>query len=661
MSDAGTAATTGDAGTAGRGGPGGPVGPSGPADPGAGTDPRGATAPDAVRRRRRGRVVALLVVVLVVLLLAAGAWVARQALTAADALRDARGDVRDLQAAVEGRDVAAARTAVDALQASAARATGARDGVWRAAEHLPWAGRQLAAVGTVATALDDVAARALPPALDAVDALTQARRPGTTRLVDPQVLADVAPGLRAGADVAAAASGRVSALAPDGLVGPVAEGVDAAAPGLATLAASLGSAADVLDLLPGLLGADGPRTYLVASVNPAELRAGGGIVGAVRALGVDGGALRVGDQLSTVDLRRTPEPVLELTEEEVAVLGTGLGTFVQNATATPDFPRTAALVAARWQVARPDDTVDGVVAADPVALAALLEATGPLPLPDGGTLAAADVTRLLLRDAYRRFPDGSGSDGYFAEVTATVLSAVAGGAGTGEDLARAVWRAVADGHLKVWSADAQEQTALVGTAAGGAFLSGGPDERAAAGVFLEDTTGGKLDYYLRADVSVEDLRCDAAEPTATVRVDLAYDPGEDVASLPPYVVGPPGDRDPTTALLTVRAYAPVGAALPAVEVDGATTSGTPLTHAGREVQAVGLSFAPGERHTVRFFVPLAAASTGGGPAVSSSSGGADRAGGAGGADETVAAPLALQVWSTPTLTGDRTSGATCPG
>ena len=56
-------------------------------------------------------------------------------------------------------------------------------------------------------------------------------------------------------------------------------------------------------------------------------------------------------------------------------------------------------------------------------------------------------------------------------------------------------------------------------------------------MFLNDGTGGKLDYYLTTKVTVEDLRCTGPDPTATVRLDLDYEPPADVAALPAYVTG----------------------------------------------------------------------------------------------------------------------------
>ena len=109
---------------------------------------------------------------------------------------------------------------------------------------------------------------------------------------------------------------------------------------------------------------------------------------------------------------------------------------------------------------------------------------------------------------------------------------------------------------------------------GAAFLTGPfPD---ATGVFLNDGTAGKLGYYLSTAVTVEDLRCDGPEPTATVRLDLDYRPPADVATFPRYVTGWSFTSLPTGGLATnITVYAPVGAPLEALgRNEGAVSGGT---------------------------------------------------------------------------------------
>ncbi|AEE44874.1 DUF4012 domain-containing protein [Cellulomonas fimi] len=578
------------------------------------------------RRRVLRRVLLALLVVVVVLLVLAG-WIAVRATQTVGALTDARDAVGDVQEALDAGDTGALRDALPRIQDAAGRAHDASsDPVWRAAEHLPRAGAQLAAVATVSAALDDVATGALPATTAVTDLLGDGEGlRGPDGRVDLEPLVTAAPDLVAASVVARRAASDVAGIDTDGLVGPLVGPVEQARDGLDEVASALETGAQVATLLPPMLGSEGPRTYLVAALNSAELRTAGGIVGSLAVVRADGGALSLVDQRSTDELRGIPEPVLPLTAEEVAVHGTGLGRFVQNAVMTPDFPRSAELLAARWQ-ADVGGTVDGVVATDPVAVAALLEQVGPVDAPDGTTLDAETLLATLLHDAYLRYPDLEAADRFFADVAAAVFGALASGDGDVRALVEAGAQAADEGRVRVWSAHPQEQERIAATTLGAAFLSGPFED--AAGVFLNDGTAGKLDYYLRPTLTVEELRCSGPDPTATVRLDLAFDPPADVTSYPLNVTGTSGAVPVGSLATSIALYGPQGAPPQGLRTDAGVVGGTAETVAGRPVTVVGSRLDPGGRATYRFEVPV-------------------RDG-------------RVDVWTTPTLTSPGAVSAACP-
>ncbi|MBA2774339.1 MAG: DUF4012 domain-containing protein [Nocardioidaceae bacterium] len=65
-------------------------------------------------------------------------------------------------------------------------------------------------------------------------------------------------------------------------------------------------------LLPPMLGPDGPRSYLVMFQNTAELRAAGGIPGAIAIIRAAGGKLRLTQQGDAGSLGSYRWPVLPL-------------------------------------------------------------------------------------------------------------------------------------------------------------------------------------------------------------------------------------------------------------------------------------------------------------------------------------------------------------
>ncbi|KQT02241.1 DUF4012 domain-containing protein [Cellulomonas sp. Leaf395] len=578
--------------------------------------------------RRIARRIAFGVLAFFVLLVVATGWLAYRGYQAGTALLSAKDVVLDLRGDVDGADVQQIEARLPQVQADLAAARAATgDPVWRAAEHLPWLGANLEAVRVVSWSLDDVVRDALP-AIGRIDAVLRAQEtPGTDGRIDLAPLVDAAPDIVAAAASAHSAQAAVAAIDTNALVTPLAGPVGQVQDELAHVTGALDAGAQVASLLPPMLGADGPRTYLLVSLNSAELRSAGGIAGAFAILRADDGALELTEQRTTLDLVGTDASILPLTDEELRVDTDRLGRWVQNAVMTPDFPRSAELLSARWE--RDIGTrVDGVIATDPVAASYLLGATGPVVEPGGAQITAANVVQVLLRDAYTTYGDDSASgDAFYTAVAATVFRAVSSGQGDSRGIVDALARAGAEGRVRMWSAHPQEQERLEGTSVGAAFLTGPfPD---ATGVFLNDGSAGKLGYYLTTTVTVEDLRCTGSDPTATVRLDLAYDPPADLSSLPEYVTGTADTGLPVGVLSTnVSVYAPIGAVLENLRLGESYVSGITATMAGRDVQIVTSNMAPGAAETYRVEVPVR--------------------------DGTVS------VWTTPTLTSPGLITATCP-
>ena len=579
---------------------------AGPADAADGGATPGGAAPAHVpgrpdgRRRRAGRAAARVVAVVAVALLLAGGWLAFRAWQAVSALQDARALVADVD--VDAAAVGDGTVDLDRLRASTSAAAAATsDPVWRAAEVVPWAGDQLEAVRVVSTSLDTLVADALPAVTD-LRALLDGGLRGPDGRVDVAALRALADQVRTASAGAADAHADVAALDADALVAPLAGPVREVQDVLARVDAGLGPAGRVAGVLPAMLGADGPRTYLVLALNTAELRAAGGIVGTVVAVRVEDGAVSVVDRRTTADLPPLAEPVVALTDEELGTWGDRLGRWVQNAVLTPDFPRTAELVAARW--ARDvGGTVDGVVATDPLAVGGLVGATGPVPDPDGGVLDGAGLVTTLLRDAYVRHPDSAGSDAYFGAVAAAVVEAVDSGAGSTQALFAAGRTAVDERRLRVWSAHPEEQERLAATVAGGAFTS--PTFAHQPGLFLDDATQGKLGAYLRTDLTFRDARCTDPAPRVTAVLSLDFRPPEGVASWGHLVTGVPGPQVPLgTLLTTVSVWSAQGGPPLVVARDGAPATGSVTTVEGRTVQQVGSRLAPGGTQEVAVDLPL---------------------------------------------------------
>jgi len=136
------------------------------------------------------------------------------------------------------------------------------------------------------------------------------------------------------------------------------------------------TALDASALAPGLLGADGPRTYLIIAQNSQELRATGGFISGVGELTVEGGRLgspQFSDSYA-VDNFQMPQDLPP--EDFRRVLQGGLLLF-RDANWDPDFPTTAQRALDIYARNR-DVQADGLVALDLAAVQLLVGAVGPL-------------------------------------------------------------------------------------------------------------------------------------------------------------------------------------------------------------------------------------------------------------------------------------------
>ena len=176
----------------------------------------------------------------------------------------------------------------------------------------------------------------------------------------------------------AAASADTRAARSPWLVPVVSDGLDRLDRELAKAGRDLASAAAAATVLPPMLGAEKPQSYLVVLMAGAETRGSGGVAGSYATMTADGGALHVDRVGRSGDINLAKPPnVLHAPEEYVRRYGfLNPQTTFQNTNYTPDFP-VAAKVMADLAGQALHRRFDGVVAIDPDGVAALLAVTGP--------------------------------------------------------------------------------------------------------------------------------------------------------------------------------------------------------------------------------------------------------------------------------------------
>jgi len=329
--------------------------------------------------------------------------------------------------------------------------------------------------------------------------------------------------------------------------------------------------------------------------NLAEVRATGGMPGAFIVVEADRGAIRLVDQgTAAATLRTFPTPVLPLEQDLLDVHTARLGTFSADVNLTPDFPTAAALTREMYRL-RTGRTVDGVLATDPVALAYLLRATGPIAIPGSAPLTAETAVRRLLNEVYLTMPAPEQQDVYFAGVAKAVFEALLGQLGEPRAVVGALARAAGERRMLLWSAHPEEQRELAGTALAGA-LPTDDGARPTVGVFLNDGSGAKLGYYLThtATLAVGDcLEEDARE----LRLRVTLGSTAPRSGLPKSVTGLALSGNPYTVRTNLLVFSPTGGAVVDATLDGAEVDVGTGVERDRAVSVVTVDLPPGVTKT----------------------------------------------------------------
>lgn len=537
-------------------------------------------------------------VAIVVVLLAGTALVGKDLMDRASVARDALQEAIPLasvakQQILDGDSEGARATAAQlgALTATARQQT--EGGLWSTAEVVPVIGSNLSAVRTVAEVVDDLVTNAVTPAAE----LSIASLAPSDGRIDTAALGTAAEIVDQAADAVSRARAALDELNRTGLMDEVAGGVDRLDGAIAELEPLVVPAQRTLAVLPGILGADAPRNYLVMVQNNAESRGTGGNPAALVVIHVDDGAVSIGQQASSTDFeygRQTP--VIPLDPQTVALYGDRVGRYMMDVTMTPDFSESARIMGAFWAESF-DTPIDATVSIDPVALSYLLAATGPVTLENGDVLTADDAVQTLLNQVYFDLPDPEMQDAYFATAAGGVFDALTSVTDV-KALAEQVTRAVDEGRILYAPTAELEAEYIAGSRLSGRLPTDNAD-RTMLGVYVNDTTEGKLDYYMDLAVSVgTDVCQNTSAPSFAVTSTLTNTLRRDeVWDLAQYIS--PARFFPRGVVSTdLVIYGPVGAEFSLANVDGVAVEGEVVEHLGRPAVKINVENEPGSSHTV---------------------------------------------------------------
>ena len=381
------------------------------------------------------------------------------------------------------------------------------------------------------------------------------------------------------------------------LVSPVSSRLEVLSANVSRARRDVGVAAAASEVIPALLGGEGPRRYFVAMQTPSELRASGGFIGNFGEISAREGRLSLDRVGRTNELNLGVDPKarrLPLPPDYTVRYGPfSIQQHPHNLGFSPDFPTVARALASlpSQSGGRP---YDGVVAMDPIALAGLLKVVVPVQVaPWPVPITADNAAQVLLFEEYVRFRGNDRID-FLSRVVEAVWQRVVTATPSFVELVRAMGPLVDQKHLQLASMHGDEQRTFSQLGLTGAMA---PVNGDFLGVVTQNFGGNKIDWFLRRSVDYH-ARLDptSGRIRSTVRITLRN--LAPASGLPDFVIGnaatPPLPKGSNKLYLSV--YTPWR--LSGARVDGRSA---PIEAGGerrRRVYSAFLTIPPGGSTTV---------------------------------------------------------------
>lgn len=286
----------------------------------------------------------------------------------------------------------------------------------------------------------------------------------------------------------------------------------------------------LLEIAPKLAGYSAPRKYLIAFQNSAEARGTGGILGAYAVMSIDKGNITFAAFGSNAGLTQLNDTPIMMPDEFVRTYNDDPGIW-QNSNISPHFPYGAKIWLALWKNQFKED-LDGVLTFDPASLSYLLKATGPVQV-QGQEITEENVVRVTLSDLYQMYQfDNNARKLFLIDVIREVSAKIEAKSFSTPDLISQLIYPLNQHRVLFYSTKPAEQKVIERSQISGA-VSRKPDNQYR--LIIQNTSGNKMDYYLKRSLTLESLSCGKTAKTK-VTFTLTNTASADT-KLPSYVVG----------------------------------------------------------------------------------------------------------------------------
>lgn len=532
-----------------------------------------------------------------VLLLLFGGWLGVTGLSAKSNLEQARQSAQQVKdALLKGESDAATKAAESAVGHAQSAQAAAHSVPWNIAAGIPLLGDPFKTGQQMSDVVVGLATDILRPAAEAGIGLSPSKLYSNGR-IDVQLLRQQEPQLVKLTDSAGRLDTQAAAISSRGWLPQVNNARKQLQDQTAGLSTLLRDSALAAQIGPAMLGADGPRAYLLAFQTNAEARGTGGLIGGT-------GILRFDNGKATID---TVQPNSELYDAKADIdLGPEFNDVygssnpysdIRNSNQSAHFPYAAQIWKSMWE-RQGGAKVDGVIGTDPVALSYILSAVGPVTAPDGQVVTEGNVVELTESTAYIKFPtDQVARKKYLQDIANAVVKAITGQVESPRKLLEALARAAGERRIMVWSAFPGEQMILEQTPLAHVI----PEDTAPlAEVVINNFGGNKMDYYLKREIEYAADGCNGNMRNSTVTVRLTNTIGN-TKDLPEYITGSQGlppdmpvKFPPGTMVSSIRLIVTKGAKLVGLTANGERTAAISKVERGHPAFEVQVVIPPGQ-------------------------------------------------------------------
>jgi hypothetical protein len=382
------------------------------------------------------------------------------------------------------------------------------------------------------------------------------------------------------------------------LIGPIASARDTFDREITKITGLLSTGGELLNYVGPFLGSDGPRTYLLAGENNAEMRDQGAVL-SWALITANNGTFTMSHPASVGNLTIRHPAHFRLPPGTAQAFGVLQPEQIwQSVNATADFPLSGEVMAAMYHQ-RTHLSVDGVIAVDVIALQHVLDVTGAVHVKGIPVkVTPMNVAYVLLHKLYILYPKGYEQNKRHDEVSAVATAAVDRMKRHHYDLAYLVdqlAKAARGRHLMVWSRFPVLEAAVTRFGGSGSLTA---QSTSVVHLAIESAVAAKLDWYVHTaafyNVSID------PNGAATITAKVIVANTALVGCRPHYVCGP----DHTNSFVRGQYVARLDLWLPAntLAPGGLSESGLTLVRPVR-----GVNVLPGHNETLLLsgFIPNA--------------------------------------------------------